>query len=117
MKLTGVMIGSPDAAALHGYYTKLFGAPSMEDGGFAGWDLGGGWLTVGPHDEVSGANASPGRVMWILESSDVPKEFDRLRDAGATVVREPYSPDAEQQFLIATFADPDGNYFQLMSAM
>jgi predicted enzyme related to lactoylglutathione lyase len=35
-------------------------------------------------------------------------------------VQEPYRPDGMDdatQMWIATFADPDGNYFQLMSPM
>jgi predicted enzyme related to lactoylglutathione lyase len=43
--------------------------------------------------------------------------FERFRAAGATVVQEPYSPDEEPEGLIATFSDPDNNYFQLMSPM
>ena len=39
-------------------------------------------------------------------------EFERIKAAGATVIKEPYEMgDA----WIATLADPDGNYFQLMS--
>jgi predicted enzyme related to lactoylglutathione lyase len=72
---------------------------------------------VGPHDQVKGKNAQPGRVIWNIESEDVKGDFARLKAAGATVVREPYAmgeapaPEA----WIATFADPDDNYFQLMS--
>jgi predicted enzyme related to lactoylglutathione lyase len=33
------------------------------------------------------------------------------------VIRDPYNPDQEPEGLIATFADPDDNYFQLMSPM
>jgi predicted enzyme related to lactoylglutathione lyase len=33
------------------------------------------------------------------------------------VVQEPYRPDAEQEMWIATFSDPDDNYFQLVSPM
>jgi predicted enzyme related to lactoylglutathione lyase len=55
--------------------------------------------------------------MWNLETSDVEGEFERLRAAGATVVREPYSPDGSSEMRIATLADPDENYFQLMSPM
>jgi len=42
-----------------------------------------------------------------------------LKAAGATVVTEPYSFEIEgsQGSSIATFEDPDGNYFQLMSPM
>jgi predicted enzyme related to lactoylglutathione lyase len=44
-------------------------------------------------------------------------DFDRLKAAGATVVREPYGFGEEPQASIATFADPDDNYFQLVSPM
>ena len=46
-------------------------------------------------------------------------DFQRLKDAGAIVVREPYAFDMEgqDQADIATLADPDGNYFQLVSPM
>jgi predicted enzyme related to lactoylglutathione lyase len=33
------------------------------------------------------------------------------------VVREPYTPDGMDDGYICTFADPDNNYFQLMSPM
>lgn len=59
MNLNSVMIGSEDAKRLADYYTKLFGEPDWSDQGFAGWQLGQGSLTVGPHDEVSGATPSP----------------------------------------------------------
>ena len=44
-------------------------------------------------------------------------EFERLKSAGATIVQEPYNPSAAQETLVATFSDPDGNYFQLISPM
>ena len=42
----------------------------------------------------------------------LPEEFERIKAAGAEVVKEPYEIEG---MWIATFADPDGNYFQLMS--
>jgi predicted enzyme related to lactoylglutathione lyase len=33
------------------------------------------------------------------------------------VVQEPYQPGEEPEGWIATFSDPDDNYFQLMSPM
>jgi predicted enzyme related to lactoylglutathione lyase len=117
MNLTGILLGSEDPGRLADYYGRLFGEPGWEEGGFTGWQLGSGWLTVGPHDQVKGSNAHPGRVIWNLESADVPGDFDRLRAAGATVVQEPYHPGEEAEGWIATFADPDDNYFQLMSPM
>ena len=60
MNLNSVLIGSEDPKRLTDYYTKLFGKPGMEDGGYAGWQIGNGWITVGPHDQVKGRNAQPG---------------------------------------------------------
>ncbi len=75
-------------------------------------------MSVGPHDQVKGRNPQPGRVIWNIESPDVLADFERFKAAGATVVQEPYHPgeagDAPD-VRIATFSDPDDNYFQLVS--
>jgi len=119
MKFQGLLIGSEDPRPLKDYYTKIFGQPPFEDGGYFGWQLGEAMVTFGPHDQVKGQNREPGRVLWNLESSDVKGDFEKLRRAGATVVREPYRPgdDDDGDFWIATFSDPDNNYFQLVSPM
>jgi predicted enzyme related to lactoylglutathione lyase len=44
-------------------------------------------------------------------------EFERVEKAGAIVVREPYEPRPGGGMWIATLADLDNNYFQLMSPM
>ena len=116
MNFNSILIGSEDPARLVEYYTKLFGEPAMSDGGYTGWQLGTGWLTVGPHDQVKGKNATPGRILWNIETADVQGDFDRFKAAGATVIAEPYGFE-DQPGKIATFADPDDNYFQLMSPM
>jgi predicted enzyme related to lactoylglutathione lyase len=51
-------------------------------------------------------------VILNFETKEVKDEFERIKGAGATVVKEPYEIEG---MWIATFADPDGNYFQLMS--
>jgi predicted enzyme related to lactoylglutathione lyase len=117
MNLNSILIGSEDPRRLADFYTKLFGKPVWDEGGYTGWQLGSGFVTVGPHDQVKGRNAQPGRLIWNIESADVKAEFERLKAAGATVIREPYGPEQEPEGLIATFADPDDNYFQLMSPM
>ena len=117
MNFNSIMIGSENPQGLAEYYRKIFGEPTMEEQGFAGWQLGSGWLTVGPHDEVKGKSPQPGRIIWNIETPDVKGEFEKMRAAGASVVREPYEPQPGSGMLIATFADPDGNYFQLMSPM
>ena len=40
-------------------------------------------MTVGPHDQVHGSNAEPGRMIWNIETPDVKAEFDRFVAAGA----------------------------------
>jgi predicted enzyme related to lactoylglutathione lyase len=118
MNLNSILIGSEDPKRLAEYYTKLFGVPGWDDGGYTGWQIGSGWMTVGPHDQVHGANSEPGRVIWNIETADVKAEFDRLAAAGATVVAEPYAVGGEDmEGTICTLTDPDGNYFQLMSPM
>jgi predicted enzyme related to lactoylglutathione lyase len=74
-------------------------------------------VTVGPHDRVQGPNPRPGRLIWNLETPDVHGDFERLTAAGATVVQESYQPGGAPESWIATFANPDGNYLQLVSPM
>jgi predicted enzyme related to lactoylglutathione lyase len=121
MKLSGILIGSEQPERLAGYYTDIFGKPSWDDGGYTGWEFGGAWIMIGAHDKVKGKSAHPGRIIWNLETPDVKKEFEKLKAAGATVVQEPYTPGDGggdgPEMLIATFSDPDDNYFQLVSPM
>ena len=87
----------------------------MSDGGYTGWMIGTGFVAVGPHSEVTGKNAQPGRLIWNIETPDVQAEFDRMKAAGAIVIREPYGFEGYPDSLIATLADPDDNYFQLQT--
>jgi predicted enzyme related to lactoylglutathione lyase len=116
MNFNNVMIGSDNAKQLVEYYTKLFGKPEYEEGDSAGWELGQGHLSVGPHSEVHGKNAHPGRMLINIETNDVKGESERLKAAGAIVIREPYSEEGwPPDTYVATFADPDDNYFQIVS--
>lgn len=117
MDFNSILIGSEDPDRLVEYYTKLLGEPAMSDGGYTGWQIGSGWITVGPHTEVKGKSAHPGRIIWNIESQDVQADFDRLKAAGAIVIAEPYGFEGQEGMSIATFADPDDNYFQLMTPM
>jgi predicted enzyme related to lactoylglutathione lyase len=117
MNFNSILIGSADPQRLVDYYTKLFGEPGMVEGGYTGWQLGSGFVTVGPHDQVTGRNPQPGRLIWNIETADVPGEFARMKAAGAIVIREPYSFEGMPDSWIATVADPDDNYFQLATPM
>ena len=116
MNFNNILIGSEDPQKLADYYTKLLGEPTMSDGGYTGWMIGSGFVAVGPHSEVHGKNAHPGRMIWNIESTDVKGDFARMKAAGAIVIREPYDIEGMPGW-IATLADPDDNYFQLMSPM
>ena len=119
MKFSGILIGSENPTQLKEYYTKLLGKPTWDEaeGGYFGWQFGDSGVMFGPHSDVKGKNREPGRILWNLEAADVQGEFDKLKAAGATVVKEPYDPGESSGMLIATFSDPDNNYFQLMSPM
>jgi predicted enzyme related to lactoylglutathione lyase len=117
MDFNSILIGSDDPGRLVDYYRRVLGEPGFSDGGYTGWQIGSGYLTVGPHSEVHGKNAHPGRIIWNIESDDVQGDFERMKAAGAIVVAGPYDFEGEGAGTptIATFADPDDNYFQLMS--
>jgi len=119
MNLNGVLIGTENPQRLRDYYTKLFGKPNWDEGGYVGWQIGSGSMTIGPHDQVKGKNAASGRLIWNIETADVRGEFAKLKAAGATVVKEPYQMGEApgQQAWITTLSDPDNNYFQLISPM
>ncbi len=119
MKFSGILIGSENPKQLKEYYTKLLGTPTWDEGerGYFGWQFGESGVMFGPHSDIKGKNREPGRILWNLETPDVQGEFTKLKGAGATVVKEPYDPAENSGMLIATFSDPDNNYFQLMSPM
>jgi predicted enzyme related to lactoylglutathione lyase len=117
MNFNSILIGSADPQRLVEYYTRMFGPPTMaEQGGYTGWLIGSGFVTVGPHDQVKGKSSQPGRIIWNIETPDVKETFERWKAAGAIVVAEPYGFEG-QEGQIATLADPDDNYFQLMTPM
>ena len=117
MDFNSLLIGSENPERLVEYYTRLLGDPAMSMEGYTGWQIGSGFVTVGPHTDVKGRSAHPGRIIWNIESQDVQADFDRLKAAGAIVIAEPYAFEGQDGMSIATFADPDDNYFQLMTPM
>lgn len=116
LTLNSVMLGSDDPKTLAEFYTKVLGEPGWQDSGFVGWQVGSGSLMIGAHSEVKGRNEMPGRIIINFETPDVKTEFARIKGLGATVQAEPYHPGGDEMWL-ATFEDPDGNYFQLASPM
>ena len=117
MNFNSILIGSDNPQRLVEYYTALFGPPQTSDEGYTSWMLGGGMVSIGAHSEVHGTSAHPGRLIWNIETKDVREVFDRFVAAGAIVVRQPYNFEDYPDMWIATLADPDDNYFQLVTPM
>lgn len=116
LNLNSIMIGTNQPDVLGAYYEKIFEKkPDMHEGTWYGWQVGSGYFSVGEHSEATGPAKEPFRIICNFETEDVAGEFERIKKTGATVVKEPYAPDEASGMQIATFADPDGNYFQLMS--
>jgi len=117
LNLNSVMIGTKQALALAAFYEKVLERPADmvdQDNGFWGWQVGSVYISVLEHSEMGGNTKDPGRVMFNFESPQVKEEFERIKAAGGTVIKGPYEMGGGW---IATLADPDGNYFQLVSPM
>lgn len=119
LKFNSVLLFSENPKDLTEFYKQVFDVtPAFEDGGYCGFQLGQGMFIIGPHDKVHGENKTPERVIFNFETDDVDGEFKRIKEVGAKVVKEPYDPsESGGEMSLATFADPDGNYFQLASPM
>lgn len=118
LNLTTVVIYSQDPTPLVEFYKKVFQRdPDWSEGGYSGFKVGNTVLMFGPHSEVHGKNTVPARHIINFETPEVEKEFERIEKLGATVIAKPYKPGEEPEMWLATFADPDGNYFQLASPM
>ena len=117
LNFNSVLIGSEQPDVLAAFYAKVFGKPAdFADGGYSGWQVGGTFLTVGPHSEMKGSAKEPARILLNFETEQVKEEFERVKGVGARVVTAPYQMEGMPGW-IATLADPDGNYFQLTSPM
>ena len=117
LNLNSVMIGTKQLKALASFYEKVLGKPAEmvdDKNGFYGWQVGSSYFSLLDHSEMMGKTKDPGRIMLNFETSQVKEEFERIKKLGGAVIREPYEMGGGW---IATLADPDGNYFQLITPM
>ena len=117
LNLNSVMIGTKQLKALATFYEKVIGKPAdMADieAGFYGWQVGSAFFSVLEHSEMGGNTKDPGRVILNFETAQVQEEFERIKAIGGVVIKAPYEMGGGW---IATLADPDGNYFQLVTPM
>src|SRR5262245_61922040 len=117
LDLNSVMIGTQQPRELAAFYEKVIGKPAdMVDAeqGCWGWQVGTAFLGILQHSKMEGQTKDPGRVMLNFETAQVQEEFARVTALGAVVIAAPYQMGGGW---IATLADPDGNYFQLVTPM
>ena len=118
LNLNSVMIGTKQPKLLADFYEGVFGKPADmvdNENGFYGWQAGAAYFSVLEHSEMGGDTKDPGRVMFNFETTQVKEEFERIKAiSGAGVIREPYEIGGGW---VATLADPEGNYFQLVTPM
>lgn len=99
--------------AMRDFYRETLGlTPRSVRPSFVNFEWGGFRLTVSVHDEVSGANEDPLRIMLNLDVANIEAVHARLRAAGVAFSRPPEREPWGG--VIATFQDPDGNTLQLM---
>ncbi len=117
LNLNSIMIGTMQPRAMVAFYEGVLGrSPDMSDAenGFYGWRAGNAYFAILEHSEMGGKAKDPGRVLINFETTDVAEEFERIKALGALVIRAPYQMG---DGWLATLADPDGNYFQLVTPM
>jgi predicted enzyme related to lactoylglutathione lyase len=73
---------------------------------------GGPAFNIMDHSDVKGKNKDPKRFIFNLEVDDIEREVARLKKAKVTLIQDSYH--VQDYGYIATFADVDGNYFQLV---
>lgn len=117
LNLNSVMIGTKQPKVLADFYEKVLSKPAGmvdEKNGFYGWDAGGAYLAILDHSQMVGRTKDPGRIMFNFETTQVKEEFERIKALGGVSVHDPYEMGGGW---VATLADPDGNYFQLVTPM
>ncbi len=116
--LESVIIGSAKAKKLANFYKEKIGLkctmemenPDTGEAGYAFEFKEGAGLYIMDHSEVKGANKNPQQVFFNLEVDDIEKEAKRLKTAHVKNIAKIYH--MEGYGLIATWQDPEGNYFQ-----
>ena len=118
--IESILLFSENAKKLAKFYREVVGLKqTMEaemgegDENYFGFKIGKGpELGIMDHTKVKGKNKNPERIIFNLEVDDIKKEAKRLKAAKAKKIQDVYH--VEGYGYIATFADIDGNYFQLV---
>jgi uncharacterized glyoxalase superfamily protein PhnB len=108
MQVGSILLGTTRPAELRDWYRKTLAPDHEGDGPISFGDL---VLVIDERDDVAPKNDEPGRVIINFHVDDFAAARDRLEQAGV----EWTAPPEERPFgHFATFADPDGNYLQIV---
>jgi len=117
--MEGVTLFSANPKQLADFYGKTVGVKMTFEAELGGGDdlygfeaKGGANLYITSHSRVKGKNSQPERMIVNWEVDDIEKETARLKKAKVKLVADIYH--IQDYGYIATFEDPDGNYFQLV---
>jgi len=118
--IDGILLSSFDAKKLSAFYRDTVGLKiTMEaEMGDKGDKVYGFGLKSGPdfvvmdHSTVTGANKQPQRYIINFEVDDIEAEVKRLKKAKVRLIADIYHIEGYGR--VATFEDPDGNYFQFV---
>jgi predicted enzyme related to lactoylglutathione lyase len=114
------MLNSADYQKLADFYGQVLQKkPEMvgKEHSYVGYLAGNCFISIAAHDKVHGKSQNPERLILFFETNEVEAEFNRIKDIpGASVIKEPHKFDDASEATIATLADPDGNYFQLVTS-
>lgn len=105
-----IQLSSPQPDTLKEFYREIVGLE--EDPVVGGFKIGDGHLLIAGHSEISGTNTEPARFLLNFFIADIDAEQGRLEAQGVMFIR-----DKGREYwggVISTFADPDGNYCQLI---
>ncbi len=117
--LEAVMLNSANAKKLAEFYRDVVGLKIKSE-----YEMGegenayemevvyGSALYINDHSDIQGKNKEPQRVFINIEVDNIEDETVRLKKEDVKVIQDVYH--IEGYGLIATFEDPDGNYFQLV---
>ncbi len=109
--IVNVTTEQPEAlVAFYRDIVELAPNPNIGEGAFQISD--GSTFIIDGHSEIKGKAKEPARVLMSFFVDDIASEQTRLKSKGVKFIRE----EGKEYWggVISTFADPDGNYVQLI---
>ena len=107
LKPSSVLLGTTRPAELRAWYIRTLAPDFTGDGAI---DLGGFLLAIDGRDDVEAKNVEPARAIINFDVDDFDAMAAQLDTAGVHWV----SIEDRENGRFGTFADPDGNYLQII---